>query len=222
MRRLVVGTFLTLDGVMQAPGAPDEDTSGGFTHGGWLVPYFDDMMGQVIAEWVGRLGALLLGRKTYDIFAAHWPRVTEPDPIAEPFNRVPKYVASRKLQRADWGPATILRDLPEEVRKLKAESGDGELQVHGSGELIQTLLRHSLIDEFRFWTFPLVLGTGKRLFADGTVPASFTLTETRASTTGVVLQVYQPAGVPSYGSFALGEESGEEFAQHRRKGAPVR
>jgi dihydrofolate reductase len=219
MRKLVVGTFLTLDGVMQAPGGPDEDTSGGFTHGGWVVPYFDDMMGQAMDQWVRRLGGLLLGRKTYEIFAAHWPRVTAPDPLAEQLNRVPKYVASRTLQRADWGPATILGgDLPEAIKKLKGESGDGELQVHGSGELIQTLLRHALIDEFRIWIFPVVLGSGKRLFGDGAVPAGFKLVETRTSTTGVVLHVYEAAGRPSYGSFALGEPSGEEFAQHWRKG----
>jgi dihydrofolate reductase len=219
MRKLVVGTFLTLDGVMQSPGAPEEDTSGGFRHGGWVVPHFDDMMGQVMVEWIRRLDGLVLGRKTYEIFAAHWPHAAADDPIAERFNRVPKYVASRSLKRADWGPASVIEgDVPKAIDKLKSESGNGELQVHGSGELVQTLLKHGLIDEFRLWTFPLVLGSGKRLFADGTVPARLELSETRTSSTGVVLQVYHPAGRPSYGSFALGEPSGEEFAQHWRKG----
>ena len=223
MRKLVVGTFLTLDGIMQAPGGEDEDRSGGFAHGGWVVPFFDDMMGEAMVEWIRRLDALVLGRKTYEIFAAHWPRVTAEDPIANRFNTVPKYVASRELKHADWGPATILdSDVPEAIRKLKGEPGKGELQVHGSGNLIQTLLQHGLVDELRIWTFPLVLGSGKRLFADGAVPARLELTDNRISTTGVVLHVYQADGVPTYGSFQLGEESGEEFAQKWRKGASVR
>ena len=222
MRKLVVGTFLTLDGVMQGPGGPDEDRSGGFTHGGWVVPHFDDLMGQAMVEWIRRLDALVLGRKTYEIFAAHWPHVTAPDPIAEALNRVPKYVASRSLKRGDWSPTTVIGgDLPEAINQLKGEPGSGELQVHGSGELIQTLLKHGLIDEFRIWLFPVVLGSGKRLFADGAVPASFELLETRTSSTGVVLHVYQAAGRPSYGSAALGEPSGEEFARRWRGGAAV-
>jgi dihydrofolate reductase len=217
MKKLVVGTFLTLDGVMQGPGAPEEDPSGGFRYGGWVVPYFDDMMGQVMVDWIGRLDALVLGRKTYEIFAAHWPHAAADDPIAAKFNRVPKYVASRSLQRADWGPASIIDgNVAEAIHKLKSESGDGELQVHGSGELIQALLQAGLIDGFRLWTFPVVLGAGKRLFAGGTVPASFQLTETRTSSTGVVLHVYQAAGRPSFGSFALGEPSGEEFSRRWR------
>ena len=209
MRKLVMGTFLTLDGVMQAPGGPEEDTSGGFIHGGWSFPYFDGMMGEVMDQWISRLDALLLGRKTYEIFAAHWPRVPAGDPIGEPFNRVPKYVASRTLKQGDWDPTTVLSgDLPGAIIKLK-ESGSGELQVHGSGDLAQTLFRHGLIDEFRIWVFPVVLGTGKRLFADGTVPAALELTETRTSSTGVLLQVYRPAGKPTYGTFALDEATGE-------------
>jgi dihydrofolate reductase len=222
MKKLVVGAFLTLDGVMQAPGGPEEDTSGGFTHGGWVVPYFDDMMGQAMVEWIRRLDGLVLGRRTYEIFAAHWPRVTTEDPLAEQLNRVPKYVVSRTLKRADWSPSTVLAgDVPEAIRRLKGESGDGELQVHGSGGLIQTLLKNGLIDEFRIWIFPVVLGAGKRLFADGAVPVGLALMETRTSTTGVVLHVYQPAGNPAYGSAAMGEPSGEEFAQRWRNGAAV-
>ena len=223
MRKLVVGTFLTLDGVMQAPGGQEEDRSGGFTHGGWVVPHFDDMMAQAMVEWVRRLDGLVLGRRTYEIFARYWPRVIAPDPIAEQLNRVPKYVASRTLKQGDWNPTTVLGgDVPLAVRQLKEKSGTGELQVHGSGELLQTLLKHGLIDEFRIWIFPVVLGSGKKLFAGGTVPAALALTESRNSTTGVALHVYRPAGTPTYGSAELGEPVGEEFAERWRKDANVR
>jgi dihydrofolate reductase len=147
MRKLVVGTFLTLDGVLQGPGGPEEDRSGGFAHGGWLVPYFDDTMGYIMGEWIRRAGGFVLGRKTYEIFAAHWPHVN--DPIAEKLNTAPKYVASRTLDRVTWRQATLIRgNVAEAVGRLKGEPG-GELQVHGSGDLIQTLLTHRLIDEFR-------------------------------------------------------------------------
>jgi dihydrofolate reductase len=209
MRKLVVGTFLSLDGVMQAPGGPEEDRSGGFEHGGWAVPYFDDMMIQVMTDWIRRADGLLLGRRTYEIFAAHWPYATDDDPMAAKLNSVRKYVASRTLNRVDWKYSTLLAgDIAEGVRKLKGES-DGELQVHGSGELIQTLLRHDLIDEFRIWFFPVLLGAGKRLFAEGTVAAGLNLIETQTSSTGVVLQVHQAAGKLSYGLYALEEPSSE-------------
>jgi dihydrofolate reductase len=150
MRKLVVGTFLTLDGVLQGPGGPEEDRSGGFAHGGWLVPYFDDTMGRIMAEWIRGSGGFVLGRKTYEIFAAHWPHVTN-DPIAETLNTAPKDVASRTLDRLTWRHATLIRgDVAEAVGRLKGEPGR-ELQVHGSGDLIQTLLTHHLIDEFRLW-----------------------------------------------------------------------
>ncbi len=217
MRKLVVGTFLTLDGVMQAPGAPEEDRRGGFAHGGWLAPHFDDTMGKIMNDWIGRAGAFLLGRRTYEIFAAHWPHVSG-DPIAEKLNTAPKYVASRTLGRADWKHSTVLQgDVPDAVQRLKNESG-GELQVHGSGDLIQTLLRHNLIDEFRLWTFPVVLGTGKRLFAAGTVPSLLKLVESHTTTTGVVLHIYQRVGKPEYGSFALELPSPEEIERRRRIG----
>lgn len=209
MRKLVAGTFLTLDGVMQAPGGPDEDRSSGFAHGGWSFPYFDEMMGEIMVEWVERGDGLVLGRKTYEIFASHWPRAGADDPVAAKFNTVHKYVASRTLKKVDWKPSTLLSgDVPEVVKKIKAGPG-GELQIHGSGDLIQTLLKHGLIDEFRIWLFPVVLGTGKRLFAEGTVPTSLKLVETRTSGTGAVLQVFQNAGKPTYGSFALEESSAE-------------
>ena len=201
--KLVIGTFLTLDGVMQAPGGPEEDKSEAFPHGGWAFPHFDDVAGKVMDDWIGRADALLLGRKTYEIFAAHWPRVPDTEPIAARFNRIPKYVASRTLERLSWQPATLLEgNVVEEVKRLKARPG-GELQVHGSGDLIQTLLEHHLIDQFRIWHFPLLLGTGKRLFGRGTLPTGLKLVETLTTGTGAVLSVLEPAGKVTYGSFAL-------------------
>jgi dihydrofolate reductase len=216
MRKLVVGTFVTLDGVMQAPGHPDEDRSGGFAHGGWLVPFFDDLMGRVMVEWIQGADALLLGRKTCEIFAAHWPHVGDDDPIAAKLNRVRKHVASRTLKRLEWHNSTLIEgDVADRVRAIKAEPG-GELQVHGSGDLVQTLLRHGLVDEFRLWTFPVVLGGGKRLFAGGAIPARFDLVETRTSSTGVVLLVLRFAGPLEYGSFALEQPPPAEFERRRR------
>ena len=219
MSRLVVGTFVTLDGVMQAPGGPEEDRSGGFEHGGWVAPYFDEVGGRIMIDWIDRADGLLLGRRTYEIFAAHWPYVSDGDPIAAKFNRVRKYVASRTLERVEWKNATLLRgDVAEAVRRLKQEPGN-EVQVHGSGDLIQTLLAHDLIDEFRLWIFPVLLGTGKRLFASGTIPARLELVETRTSTTGAVLQVYRSAGRVDYGSFALEEPTAAEIERRRRVAA---
>jgi dihydrofolate reductase len=222
--KLVIGTFLTLDGVMQAPGGPEEDRSGGFEHGGWLVPFFDDLMGRVMVDWIQRADGLLLGRKTYEIFAAYWPHVTGEDPIARKFNSVRKYVASRTLDRVDWNNSTLLKgDAVEAIRRLKNQPGN-ELQVHGSGDLIQTLFEHQLIDELRLWIFPVVLGTGKRLFAHGTIPARLRLVETKTSSTGVVLQVHQSAGSPEYGSFE--QPPAAELERRRRiaedAGTPVR
>jgi dihydrofolate reductase len=219
MRKIVVGTFVTLDGVMQAPGGPDEDRDGGFTHGGWMVPFIDDVIMRVMTDWVGRADGLLLGRRTYEIFAASWPHASADDPIAAKLNSVRKYVASRTLKRVDWSNSTLLTgNIAEAVRKLKGEPG-GELQVHGSGELIQTLLRHDLVDELRIWYFPVLLGTGKRLFGDGTVPAGLKLVETQTSTTGAVLQVHQAAGKPSYGSFEVAEPAAAQTEQRRGTGA---
>ncbi|MBX6366247.1 MAG: dihydrofolate reductase [Gemmatimonadetes bacterium] len=203
MRKITVNTFVTLDGVMQAPGAPREDTSGGFTHGGWSFTHWDDVMGQVMGEAMAKPFDLLLGRTTYEIFAAHWPNATD-NPGAEPLNRAHKYVASRTLERAAWGPATLIRDVPAEVAGLKAEDGP-EIQVHGSGKLIQTLLEHGLIDQLRVWTFPVLLGHGKRLFAEGTRPGKLKLVGSTVSTTGVIIATYEPAGAVAYGSFALEE-----------------
>ncbi|MFC6826785.1 dihydrofolate reductase family protein [Halopelagius fulvigenes] len=201
---LVVGTFLTLDGVMQAPGGPDEDRGGGFDRGGWSVNYWDEKMGEVMTDQFAEADALLLGRKTYEIFAAHWPNVeTEGDLVATKLNDMPKYVASETLDEVEWNNSTLLSgDVETAVADLKTERGD-VVMVQGSHDLTQTLLAHDLVDEFWLWVFPLVLGDGKRLFGDGTVPASLELTNAETSSTGVQLLRYERAGEIDYGSFAL-------------------
>ena len=209
MRKLTVNTFLTLDGVMQAPGGPEEDPEGGFTLGGWSVNYWDDRMGEVMGEAMGKPFDLLLGRKTYEIFAAHWPHVTD-DPAAQALNDATKYVASRTLDSVDWQNSVLLEgEVSDAVADLK--SGEGpEIQIHGSGNLIQTLLQHELIDEFRLWHFPLVVGPGKRLFSDGTLPSNLKLVDNTVSTTGVVIGTYVPAGEIVTGSFALDQSTVED------------
>jgi dihydrofolate reductase len=204
MRKLVVGTFVTLDGVYQAPGGPNEDRDGGFQHGGWLVPYLDEQFGEIMTEWTKRADAFLLGRKTYEMFAASWPKSTDP---AEALNIRPKFVASRTLQRVDWNNSILLKgEVAAEVAKLKAQQG-GEIQVHGSGNLLQTLLKHDLIDTLRIWQFPVVLGTGKRLFGEGTIPRSFRLVDTQLNTTGAVMHVYERVGKLNYGEVEVGQET---------------
>ncbi|WP_228546127.1 dihydrofolate reductase family protein [Halegenticoccus tardaugens] len=200
---LVVGTFLTLDGVMQAPGGPDEDRDGGFEHGGWSVNYWDEKMGDIMDGQFAEADALLLGRKTYEIFAAHWPNVdTEDDPVATKLNTMPKYVASRTLDAVEWNNSTLLQgDVAEAVEDLKKERGD-VIVVQGSQDLIQTLLEHDLVDELWLWIFPLILGDGKRLFGEGTIPAALELTHAETSSTGVQLLRYDRAGGIEYGSFA--------------------
>jgi dihydrofolate reductase len=200
--RLTLTTFLTLDGVMQAPGGPNEDPQGGFPHGGWQVPYVDDDMMRAIADWFGNADAFLLGRRTYEIFAAHWPRITdEKDAIAHRLNTLPKYVASATLDDVSWHNSSLIRDVPSEVAELKRRPGN-ELQVHGSGRLAQTLMRHELIDEYRLLISPVVLGSGQRLFVEPR-PAALRLLDTRTTKSGAVVATYQPAGAPSYGSFEL-------------------
>jgi dihydrofolate reductase len=215
MRKLSVNTFLTLDGVMQAPGGPEEDPSGGFTHGGWSVNYWDERMGQIMDESIRQPFDLLLGRKTYEIFAAHWPYV-KGDPMADALNGAKKHVASRSLSSVEWQNSELIKgDVGEQVAKLKEQPG-ADIQVHGSGNLIQTLMKHDLIDEFGIWVFPIVLGTGKRLFADGTIPAGLKLARSEAMSTGVVMARYERAGDVKYGSFALEEptEAEVERRQH--------
>jgi dihydrofolate reductase len=208
MRKLVVGTFLTMDGVMQAPGGPNEDRDGNFQHGGWLVPYLDDKIVEIMTEWTKRAGAFLFGRKTYEIFAGSWPKSTDPaDEIATALNTRPKFVASRTLEKVDWINSILLKgDVPKEVAKLKAVEG-GEIQVHGSGDLLQTLLKHDLVDALRIWQFPVVIGTGKRLFGQGAIPRSFRLADTQLAGTGAVLHVYERAGDLKYGEVEVGQET---------------
>jgi dihydrofolate reductase len=214
MRKLVVNTFLTLDGVMQAPGGPEEDPAGGFTHGGWSVNYWDDVMGRHMGEAFTNPFDLLLGRKTYEIFAAHWPHVD--DPGAAELNSATKYVASRTLDKVEWSNSILIEgDVAEQVARLKEEDGP-EIQVHGSSDLIQTLLRADLVDEFRLMIFPLVLGSGKRLFADGAIPAGLKVVDSKTSSTGVVIATYERAGEIEYGSFALAEPTEAEAERRRR------
>jgi dihydrofolate reductase len=209
MRKLVINTFASLDGVMQAPGGPEEDPTGGFELGGWSVPFWDDRMGQAMTEFMGKPFDLILGRKTYEIFAAHWPHNDEPG--AAELNRATKYVASRTLDRLDWENSTLLEgDVGEAVARLKEEDGP-ELQVHGSSDLIQTLVRRDLIDEFRVWIFPVVLGSGKRLFGAGVPPRTLKLVDSHVSSTGVVMGTYQPGGEVQPGSFALEEPTEAEL-----------
>ena len=203
MRKLVVNTFLTLDGVMQAPGGPGEDPSGGFELEGWSVKYWDEGMGNDMDEFMGKPFAMVLGRKTYEIFAASWPLSEEPG--AEEINKAKKYVASRTLKELEWQNSELLKgDAVKEIQKLKELDGP-ELQVHGSGNLIQTLLKNNLVDQIRVWNFPVTVGKGKRLFADGAQPASWELRESKTYSTGVTLNTYEPAGELKTGTFATAE-----------------
>ncbi|MFC4112394.1 dihydrofolate reductase family protein [Nonomuraea zeae] len=200
--RITLATFLSLDGVMQGPGTPSEDTSGGFEHGGWQFPYADEQLWAYSAKWFAEADGFLLGRKTYEIFAAYWPTVTdENNLIATRLNSLPKYVVSTTLDRAEWQHTTVIRsDALKEIAELKARPGR-ELQIHGSGVLAQSLLDHGLIDELRLWTYPVVLGSGKRLFEPGRAATALSLVESKQSSSGCVLNVYRPAGRPTYGDF---------------------
>lgn len=204
MGRLVIDQFMTLDGVVQAPGMPEEDPSGGFRHGGWQVPYFDEESGAAMGEEMQRSEALLLGRKTYDIFAGYWPKAPADDPFAKKLNAMPKYVASRTLERADWENTTLLGpDLRREVERIKARHG--EVHVIGSGDLVRSLLRERLVDRLSLWVYPLVLGTGKRLFGEGTAPSALKLVRSRTFRNGSLFLEYEPSGEPTYGTTALKE-----------------
>jgi dihydrofolate reductase len=208
MRKLIAVSQMTLDGVMQAPGGPEEDPSGGFEIGGWSVGYFDDVLGQQLGEAMARPFDLVLGRKTYEIFAAHWPN--DEGPIANRMNAATKHVASRTLESVDWANSKLIEgDVAAAVPKLKEEEGP-ELHVVGSTELLQTLLAHGLIDEFRLWIFPVVAGSGKRLFGDGANPAGLRLASSMTSPSGVIVATYEPAGEIRKGSFAFEEPTEAE------------
>jgi dihydrofolate reductase len=215
MRRLAVNTFMSLDGVMQSPGGPHEDPTGGFTHGGWGATYFDDEMMARVAE--SGPYELLLGRGTYEIFAAHWPY--DEGPIADQLNNTRKHVASTTLEAVEWNNSTLITgDVAEYVAALKDQDGP-EIQVHGSVGLIQTLLRHDLIDEYRVWIFPLTLGTGKRLFGEGTIPAALKLVDSKVSGTGVTINTYVPAGELETGSFEFDQPTDAELERRKRLAA---
>ena len=194
MRKLVVDSFVTLDGVAQGPGGPEEDRENGFTLGGWMGPFMEEEFMRFVSESTLGSGALLLGRKTYDIFAAHWPNTPADDAIGVHFNRIPKYVASRKRRTLSWSGTTQLEgNVAEAVAALKREPG-GDIQVWGSSDLVQTLIEHDLVDEYRLSLVPVLIGSGKRLFGDGTIPQSLRMIESRATAKGVVLAKYAPAG----------------------------
>jgi dihydrofolate reductase len=201
MSKLIVTTFVSLDGVMQGPGGPDEDRSGGFDQGGWLVPFADEDMMRVVLDWIAQADGFLLGRKTYEIFAAHWPRVTDPsDAVARALNTLPKYVVSKSLDKVEWNNSTLIQEnVVDEITKLKRRPGR-ELQVHGSGELTQSLIESDLVDEYRLWFFPVVLGNGKRLFGAGSVPTTLRLVDSKTTSAGVAIHSYQRAGTMQYGS----------------------
>ncbi|MGW7428607.1 dihydrofolate reductase family protein [Streptomyces sp. NPDC054861] len=203
MATLSLTQFLSLDGVYQAPGGPDEDRSDGFGQGGWSVPYGDEDFGRFMDGVFRRPSAFLLGRRTYEIFAGHWPRQTDPaNPVASKLNALPKYVASRTLEKADWAGTTVLGgDVIAEVTALK-EGTDGEVQMHGSGGLARTLLAHDLIDTLHLLVFPVVLGEGRRLFADGARPTAFRHVEGSTTGSGIAIHTYELAGRPEYGSYA--------------------
>lgn len=193
MRKIIAITQVTLDGVMQGPGGPDEDPRNGFTHGGWAMHFLDDGLNQAIAETIAGEFDMLLGRRTYEIFAAYWPNQGD-NPIARAFNKATKYVVTRSVDRFDWEKSQrIDGDVVEEVRRLKASDGPA-LHVWGSSELLQTLIAAELVDEYRIWVFPLVLGEGKRLFENGVPPSGLTLVETRRTQRGVLVNTYHPAG----------------------------
>lgn len=214
MRKLVINTFLSLDGVMQAPGAPEEDPTGGFAYGGWSMGYWDEQMGKDMGEFMGKPFDLLLGRKTYEIFAAYWPYSKEPG--AAELNKAHKHVASKILSQVNWENSSLIKgDVIAEVRKLKNQDGP-EIQVYGSSNLIQTLLKNDLIDEYQLWLFPVTLGTGKRLFEGGTMPVGFKMTDSKVSTTSLILAKYVRDGEIKMGAASAEAPSAAELARRKK------
>lgn len=202
--QLTVTTFLSVDGVYQGPGGPEEDRSGGFDRGGWLVPHFDDATGEFMTEVFKGVDAFLIGRRTYEIFAASWPNVTDPnDPIANSLNTLPKYVASSTLEDPQWSNTTVLKgDLASAVQELKERDGR-ELQVHGSGRLVQFLLANDLVDRLNLLVFPVIVGAGRRLFPESGIATGLALDESQTTPSGVAISVYRPSGRPEFGSVEL-------------------
>lgn len=219
MRTIIAITQVTLDGIMQAPGGPEEDPSGGFTHGGWAMSYDDEAGKEALDEIMSGEFDLLLGRRTYEIFAAYWPYAGGDNPIAKAFNQATKFVVTNSLDRFDWmNTRRISGDAVDAIRRLKASDGC-ELHIWGSSELLQTLIAADLVDEFRVWVFPLVLGQGKRLFENGVPPRSLTLVESRSGPEGVLLNTYRPAGPLRAGSPALEKPSDAELVRRRKLAA---
>jgi dihydrofolate reductase len=213
MRKLVANTFVTLDGVMQAPGGPEEDRTGDFKYGGWSFHYWDEVMGKTMDEFLSKPFELLLGRKTYEIFAAHWPYIKN-DPVADKFNTTKKYVVSKTINKVNWSNSYLIKNnIVKEIGKLKEQDGP-ELQVHGSSNLIKTLVNGNLIDLFNIWIFPVTVGKGKQLFGEGTIASNLKLVDVKSSGTGVIITTYQPAGELKTGSFALENETEEEPTYH--------
>ncbi len=200
MPKLVVNAFLTLDGVMQAPGGPDEDPESGFPHGGWQAPYADERMRRLVVEGFADADGFLLGRKTYDIFASYWPKVTDPEnPIATALNSLPKHVVSRSLERAGWNNSSLIEgDVVAAVRKLRQQPGR-TVQTWGSTELLQTLMGSDLVDEYRLFVYPLVLGSGKRLFGSGTLPMALRQVQVVTTEKGATYHRLERGGKPEYG-----------------------
>ena len=217
MRKLIVLSFISLDGVMQAPGGPEEDPTGGFMHGGWVFGYFDDSLLKVMVKQMSEPFDLLLGRKTYEIFAAYWPHAnTSENPFAARINNAKKYVASKTLTKLDWNNSELIGgDVPEGIKRIKEQDGP-EIQVHGSSNLAQTLLKHDLVDQLWLKIFPVTLGAGKRLFAEGTIPAGFKLLESGISPSGVIIANYERAEEVKTGSLGLQTPSEAELARRKR------
>ena len=216
MRKLIASTFASLDGVMQAPGGPEEDPTGGFTLGGWMAVYGDDDMDLSAAGFDGKDRELVLGRRTYQIFEAYWPYQPQDHPIAKTLNAAKKHVASRTLTALHWNNSTLLSgDVVSAIDALKASPGP-DLQMIGSGDLIRTLQAAALIDEYNVWTFPVVLGRGKRLFSEAAKPSALRLVRSSVSTTGVVMSSYVPSGDVQTGTFPSAEPSEKEFARRRK------
>jgi dihydrofolate reductase len=216
MRKLIVSAFVSLDGIMQAPGGPEEDPTGGFTLGGWMFNFADESMDLSESGFDGKDRDLILGRRTYEIFEAYWPYQPDDHPIAKVLNAAKKYVASRTRTKLHWNNSVLLRgDVAEAVSSLKAESGP-DLQIIGSSHLIQTLQAVSLIDEYNVWTFPVVLGQGKRLFSDTLKPSALRLVRSQVSATGVVMSTYVPDGNIRPGSFSSADPSEMELARRKK------
>ena len=219
MRTLIVSSFITLDGVIQAPGGPEEDTSGGFEHGGWTVTYWDDVIEGHIGASMGVEKEYLFGRGTYEIMAAHWPFAGDDDPFAAMINQARKYVVSTRLTDPTWQPTEVISgDVPAAIRALKASDGP-QLEVLGSPGLIQTLLAHDLVDEFGLMIYPVVVGAGKRLFGDGTVAGALELADSKITPSGVIIATYRRAGDLQTGSFAFEEPTTDEVARRDRVAA---